>query len=336
VAEAQVPPGSQLIGLPFQDVEEAIFEGGDIAIVGLVRADEQITLLPHRRVAEGDILILEAEPETLTYTAALFGLKIISSERDVTGDLSSDDVSLVEAVVGPRSRLRGQPLGATRFRRRYHVNVIAVSREGRPHRGRLSSLRVRAGDVLLVQGERPRIQTIGWLPPAVAFGIAALLVILIKAVPTDEIYTSVDWPVIVLLGALIPVGAALESTGATNIITAFIGQVTEGSPAAVSLGLLMVMTILISSVINNAAAAVVMAPIGIKMAQAGGFSVDAFLMGVAVAASCAFLTPVGHQNNTLVMGPGGYHFTDYLRLGLPLTILILIVAIPMIILVWGL
>jgi di/tricarboxylate transporter len=373
VAEAQVPPGSQLIGLPFQDVEEAIFEGGDIAIVGLVRADEQITLLPHRRVAEGDILILEAEPETLTYTAALFGLKIISSERDVTGDLSSDDVSLVEAVVGPRSRLRGQPLGATRFRRRYHVNVIAVSREGRPHRGRLSSLRVRAGDVLLVQGERPRIQqvirslgmlplsrspeqanmqlvaltggifavailatTIGWLPPAVAFGIAALLVILIKAVPTDEIYTSVDWPVIVLLGALTPVGAALESTGATNIITAFIGQVTEGSPAAVSLGLLMVMTILISSVINNAAAAVVMAPIGIKMAQAGGFSVDAFLMGVAVAASCAFLTPVGHQNNTLVMGPGGYHFTDYLRLGLPLTILILIVAIPMIILVWGL
>ena len=373
VAEAQVPVGSQLIGLPFQDVESAIYDAGDIAIVGLVRADEQITLLPHRRVAAGDILILEAEPETLTYAAALFGLQVIGSERDVTGDLSSDEVSLVEAVVGPRSRLRAQKLGAARFRGAYHVNVIAVSREGRPYRGRLSELRARAGDVLLVQGEATRIQevirafgmlplsgttdgtdgrralltgaifaaailatTVGWLPPAVSFGVAALLMILIRAVPTDEIYSSVDWPVIVLLGALIPVGAALDSTGATTLIAEFIGMLTLGAPSVVTLGLLMLVTILISSVINNAAAAVVMAPIGIKMAETAGASVDAFLMGVTVAASCAFLTPIGHQNNTLVMGPGGYHFSDYLRLGLPLTALVMLVGVPMIALVWGL
>jgi di/tricarboxylate transporter len=263
-------------------------------------------------------------------------------------------------------------LGSVRFRSRYHVNVIAVSREGRPYRGRLSSFRARAGDVLLVQGDRARIQqvirglgmlplsgrqenshpmlaavtcglfgaailatTVNLLAPAIAFGIAALLMIVVRAVPTDEIYTSIDWPVIVLLGALIPIGTALDSTEATTLIADFIGMLTADAPPVIGLGLLMTVTILISSVINNAAAAVVMAPIGIKMAEAGGLGSDAFLMGVAVAASCAFLTPVGHQNNTLVMGPGGYRFSDYFRLGLPLTIVVVAVSVPMILYVWG-
>lgn len=376
VAEAQVPPGSQLIGLPFRSVEEAIYETGEISVVGLIRADEKINILPHRRLAAGDILVLEGEPDALTHAGALYGLTMLGSERDVARDLASDEINLAEAVVGPRSRLRGQSLGDLRFRDRYHVNVIAVSREGRPYRGRLSSFRARAGDVLLVQGERARLDnvitalgmlriagrvvsadmrraavtagafalaiaatTLGLLPPAVAFIIAAAVMVGIGAVKADDAYNVIDWPVIVLLGALIPVGHALETTGATGLVaetlTMLVGGGGGGAAGLIALVLVMLVTTALSAVINNAATAVVMGPIAISLAKSTGSNADGFLMGVAVAASCAFLTPVGHQNNTLVMGPGGYHFGDYVRLGLPLTLLVLAVAIPMIWLVWG-
>jgi len=158
--------------------------------------------------------------------------------------------------------------------------------------------------------------------------------VLLNLLPIRELYDGVDWPVIVLLGALIPVGGALESTGASQTVADVIRQLTGGQPPVVALVLLMVATMTLSDILNNAATAVIMAPIGIGIATGLGVSGDPFLMAVAVGASCAFLTPIGHQNNALVMGPGGYRFADYWRMGLPLEVLIVAVSVPMILWVW--
>ncbi len=160
--------------------------------------------------------------------------------------------------------------------------------------------------------------------------------VLFGLLPVRELYEGVDWPVIVLLAALIPIGGALEATGATGVIADAIHQATAGQSAVLVLVLLMVVTMTLSDVLNNAATAVVMAPIGVGIAERLDASPDPFLMAVAIGASCAFLTPIGHQNNALVMGPGGYRFWDYWRMGLPLEVLIVAVATPMILWVWPL
>ena len=170
----------------------------------------------------------------------------------------------------------------------------------------------------------------------IAFLIAIGIFILMNVISVREIYDEVDWPVIVLLGSMIPVGRALESTGTTDWMANAILAVTAGLPAAALLAMILVVTMFLSDIINNAATALVMAPIGVAIATSLGVSSDAFLMAVAVGASCAFLTPIGHQSNTLVMGPGGYHFGDYWRMGLPLEILIIALAVPLLLIVWPL
>jgi di/tricarboxylate transporter len=176
----------------------------------------------------------------------------------------------------------------------------------------------------------------GILALPLALAVAAGSMVIMYLVSVRDIYEAVDWPIIVLLGAMIPIGGALQTTGVTTLAAQALLAVTEGTSPVIALILLMVVTMTLSDVINNAATAVVMAPIGIGMAKTLGVNPDAFLMGVAIAASCAFLTPIGHQNNTLVMGPGGYHFGDYWRLGLPLEIIVLAISIPMLLIVWPL
>ena len=178
--------------------------------------------------------------------------------------------------------------------------------------------------------------TFGLLPIQVALGAAVALVILGGLLPLRELYDSVDWPVIILLGSLIPVGGALEATGTTEVIAASILRMTAGGSAFLVLVLLLVVTMTLSDILNNAATAVVMAPIGVGIAERLGVNADPYLMAVAVGASCAFLTPIGHQNNALIMGPGGYRFGNYWRMGLPLEILIVAVSAPMILIVWPL
>jgi len=178
--------------------------------------------------------------------------------------------------------------------------------------------------------------SMGLLPTVVSLSLAAVLMVVVGLIPVRGLYDSVEWPIVVLLGSLIPVGGALQTTGATDIIADAIHAVTLGGSPVLVLGLLMVVTMTLSDILNNAATAVVMAPIAVGVAQRLSVESDPFLMAVAVAASCAFLTPIGHQNNALVMGPGGYRFGDYWRMGLPLEILILAVSIPMILLVWPL
>ncbi len=286
----------------------------------------------------------------------------------------SGEIVLTEAVVLPRSNIIGHTLESLRLRRRHGVNLLAVSRRGTPFRGRLRDFRFRAGDVLLLEGDPERLPSVigslGGLPLAArglqfhrqrfglfaiaifavavlaaslgllslpaAFATAVALMVILNIVPPRDIYESVDWPVIVLLGAMIPVGGALASSGATALIANILVDLAAGLPAPVILALVLIVAMTLSDVMNNAATAVVMAPISVGIAERLGANPDTFLMAVAIGASCAFLTPIGHQNNTLILGPGGYHFGDYWRMGLPLEVIIVAVTIPMLLWIWPL
>jgi di/tricarboxylate transporter len=257
---------------------------------------------------------------------------------------------------------------------RHGITLLGVSRSGRPFRERVRKLDIKAGDVLLLLGPSERLGEIvtwlgclplagrglqliqrdkawlaagifalaiaaasfGWVYLPVALAATVVLYTLFNVVPLREIYESIEWPVIVLLGSLIPIGGALEASGGTQLIAQAIVGWTEGYSAAVVLTVLMIVTMTLSDVLNNTATALVAAPIGVNIANELGANPDPFLMAVAVAASCAFLTPIGHKNNTLILGPGGYRFGDYWRMGLPLEILVVAVGVPVILLVWPL
>jgi di/tricarboxylate transporter len=185
-------------------------------------------------------------------------------------------------------------------------------------------------------GAAVAVSAFGLLPIYISFGIAIALLVITGALPTREIYDGIEWPVIVLLGALIPLGSALDSTGGTQLIADLVLDLAGTLPVWAILAVVMVVTMTLSDLLNNAATAVVMAPIGVRIAEGLGVNSDPFLMAVAVAASCAFLTPIGHQNNALVMGPGRFRFGDYWPMGLPLEAIVIFVSLPMILLVWPL
>lgn len=285
-----------------------------------------------------------------------------------------DDIVVKELAVLPGSTLVGRSARELQLRSRYGLNLLAVSREDRKPQVRLRTLSLRSGDVLLLQGpvetladfasetgcvplaERElrlpqkrkailagaimiaavALATFGILPAEAAFTLGVLVSMVTGTVPPRTVYTAVDWPVIVLLGALMPVAGAMETTGTASLIAeTLVATVAQGNAIA-ALALVLVVTMTLSDVMNNAATAAVMAPIAVGIAAALGGNPDSFLMAVAIGASCAFLTPIGHQNNTLILGPGGFSFGDYWRLGLPMELIITAVALPVLILVWGL
>jgi di/tricarboxylate transporter len=196
--------------------------------------------------------------------------------------------------------------------------------------------REKAGLAVAIFATAVILASLGLLYLPIALAAAVVLMVLVNIVPLRQVYDSIEWPVIVLLGSMIPIGSALEASGGTGLIAGSIVTLAEGYAPWVVLTLLVVVTMSLSDVMNNTATAVIAAPIAIDIARRLEVNADPFLMGVAVAASCAFLTPIGHKNNTLIMGPGGYRFGDYWRMGLPLEILIIAVAVPMILLVWPL
>ena len=374
VAELRVPKDSEVVGRKLAEADDLASEF-DAVVLGINRRGRHFG--PGRRrepVRAGDVLLVEASPEALGKLMAGLNLKRTTRKKEHGGLFGGADVALAEALVPPRSRIVGQTNESLRLRRRFGVNLMAVSRGGHPLRGRLKTFRYKEGDVLLIEGDAERlpevISELGLLPLAgrgvqiehqhraglsiaifaaaiaaataglvsfpVALVIAAALMVILNIVPAREIYESIDWPVIVLLGAMIPVGQALDDTGATETMVAGLLYVASAAAPAVVLVLLMVVTIGLTNVMNNAATAVVMAPLAAKVAGQLGVNPDPFLMAVAVGASCAFLTPIGHQNNTLIMGPGGYGFGDYWRLGLPLEAVVIVVAVPMLLWVWPL
>ena len=324
----------------------------------------------------GDIISLESDGDDLKDLLEKSQCRLLGSKKGDVEDkaIGSEEISIVEAVVMADAPISNQTAASLSMRNRFGVNLLAVSRQEKKIRKRLDHVKFKVGDVLLLQGNAEKIneslQSMGCLPLAdrgfsigkpkriivalaiflssigliisdvlpvqISFTIAALAMVLTKTLDLKELYQKVDWPVIVLLGAMLPLGIALEETGGANTIANFLLEVGSSLPAEGSLFLFFVTTMLLSNVINNAATAVLMAPIAVNIANGLNVSTDPFLMAIAVAASAAFLTPIGHQSNTLVMGPGGYAFKDYLRMGLPISILITIAGIPLILFFWPL
>ncbi len=372
VTELRVGEESTIIGKALAEVE-ALVEDEDVLVIGVVR-DETRRLAPraHETVRANDVLMIEAETGAIKALLDTSDLELEEAKEIGREDLGNDEVTVQEVIVRPRSDLEGKTATSLRLRTSYGVNLLAVARHGKRVEQRLSDVRFQTGDVLLLQGQSERvgeaINDFGLLPLAerdvgvarprrlvlatsllaaavalvmsglapapVAFAGAAVVLTLLGVLQRDEPYKAIDWPVIVLLAALIPVGTALEVTGGTALLADGLLALTGGLGPVWVLVTLMVITMLLSDVVNNNATAVLMAPLAIDLAQRLEVSLDPLLMAVAIGASCAFLTPIGHQSNTLVLKPGGYRFGDYWRLGLPLEVVIVLVSVPLILVVW--
>ncbi|MGM0631096.1 MAG: SLC13 family permease [Pseudomonadota bacterium] len=373
LTELYVPEGSNFVGETLYELENRSEE--DFVIVALQRGDKRWSA-PARylRLKSEDVLIVEANAETIQQVIDGTGLELNAEEEIDDRFLKSDDITVIEGIVGHDSRLIGRSAADIKLRSRYGINVLGVAREGQKLGTALANIRFKPGDVLLLQGDAEILDDVfqrfgcfplaqrslrigsskrlmlplgifaaaitsaalGFISVPVAFSLAAGLMVITNILPLRELYDAIDWPIIVLLGATIPLGSALERSGAADTIANAVLYVSQGSPEFVAVGLLLIVTMLLSNIVNNAAAAVLMAPIGISMASSFGASMDPFLMAVAIGAAVPFLTPIGHQSNILVMGPGGYSFSDYWRLGLPLSLLVSVVALVMIMLVWPL
>jgi di/tricarboxylate transporter len=373
LTEVYVPKDSKFAGKKLLDLGQATT--GDIVVVGHVRNKRKIPFFsPYRTFDEDDHIIIKANAEDLKEFLDVTGLELTASRKLSEDDLRSDEIGFAEAVVTANSTLDGQTARSLNLRTIYGINLLGISRKGVRLSARPDRIKLRAGDVLLLQGrmevlqgvltsigclplverglklgKSPRmmlgvsiftaaliIVTVGMIQIQVAFMAAAVVMLLAGFISLRELYESIDWPVIVLLGAMIPVSKALETTGGAETIGKMIyGLTGDYTPWAI-LSIVMIITMLLSNVVNNAAAALLIAPIALSIAVGMGVSADPFLMTVGIGASSAFLTPIGHQSNTLVMGPGGYHFGDYWRMGLPLTVLIVLVAVPLVMLFWPL
>ena len=371
VTEAEAGADSAALGKSFAELEAALTET-ETRLFGLVRGARRIPSTAWwERVQAGDVLVFEASPQVLPRVVERLKLRSLAQQEAARDAIAGEGRSLIEAVIQPRALLAGLTAEEMRLRSRYGVALIALSRQGEGTGGRLKNLRFQVGDVLLLQGTTAQLaaavaalgllplaqrelplQRRNWLPavgffvlaiaaiaaglaePAVALAAAVAGLLVTRTMTPGEAYAAVDWPVVVLLGAMLPVGGTLETTGATEAIAAWLLGVGRALEPWMVLTLVLGITMLISDVVNNAATAVMMSPIAIALAKGLGVSPDPFLMAVAVGATVAVLTPIGHQNNTLIMGPGGYRFTDYWRFGLPIELATLLLGAPIILLVF--
>ena len=372
MSELRVPAGSPLAGSSLAAIADK--SGIDVAFFALIRGEERRPAPSRRaRLQEGDILVVNADPTEIKRLVDSAGLELVGDVALDPDTLRSADIVLAEAVISPNSPLEGRTPGMVGLRRAHGLNLIAAARRDEPIRRRLDEMHFRAGDVLLLQGDsdamgdsfsrlnllplaqrqlglgrEPKVllavglfalalaaTAVGLVPAALSLTAAAVAYVLLGLIPVRELYEAVDWPVIVLLGSMIPVGGALETSGAAAALAAGLADIAAGAPLWLMLALVLIVTMTLSDIMNNAATVVVMAPIAVGLAGQTGGSVDAFLMAVAIGGSCAFLTPIGHQCNTLVMGPGGYRFGDFWRVGLPLEVLIILIAIPLLLVFWS-
>jgi di/tricarboxylate transporter len=367
ITEVQIPEECKFIGMTLGEVEKETKE--KLMIFGFIRKDGKV-MAPNRNnlVRAGSRYLVKVDPVDLKIIMDEFGLRLDKELRARIDNLKDSDVTFAEVLVKPNSLLRDRTRAYLRRRTSNSVVLMAVARQGRPMRRRLGDIRFCVGDVLLVQGGEEQIKehvtSLRLLPLgerevrvgifskvslAVAiFGIAVALsmfkimpttlsflcaicaYVFLGILPVRDLYREIDWPVIVLLGAMIPVSGALQDTGLTEKIAVFANNLRDYMPEWGILVILMVVTMTLSDIINNAATALIMAPIGVGIALQMNVSPDPFLMAVAVGASCAFLTPIGHQCNALILGPGGYRFKDYWRMGLPLEVMIVGISVPLI------
>lgn len=373
ITELKVTQDSKVVGKTIGEVIKKT--KADLHILGLVRNKERIHA-PHNNqtLRVRDIIIVQTDTDTLQSFINNTKLELVGDKQFRKDAKGSKDITISEVVVKDNSPLVGRTAANVKMRSTYGINLLAISRRDKRMTTRLDKITFRGGDVLMLQGRAHMIDdvisSIGCLPLVqrglrigyqkriafglgifiasivlvitgllqvqIAFSIAAVVMVLSGLLPLKEIYSTIDWPIIVLLGAMIPVGQSLETTGGASLLATQILHLGNNVPPWAILTIILVITMFLSDIINNAATVVLMAPVAMNVAYGLGASLDPFLMAVAVGGSCAFLAPIGHQSNTLVMGPGGYRFSDYWRMGLPLEILIVLVGIPLILLFWPL
>lgn len=371
VTEARVKADSGIAGQPISALKT---KADQVMVTAVVRDNRAAAPLPDTVLQANDIVMLQGEPEALERVVAGSDLELEGEDRDTGTEDTDKEVGVIEAVIGPDSMLIGQAAGRMALHERFNVNLLAVSRSGQRFTERLRDITLQGGDVIVLQGPlsnmpaqlrelgclplAPRqirlgsvrhglipvailvlamgLAGTGVLPVAIAFFGAAVLIVLSGSLSLREAYETVDWPILIMLGALIPVSETIRTTGGADLIAANLSSIAQTLPGYGALALILVAAMALTPFLNNAATVLVMAPIAASFAGNLGFQPDAFLMAVAVGAGCDFLTPIGHQCNTLVMGPGGYKFGDYARLGAPLSLLIVLLGVPLIMMVWPL
>ncbi|GAB5428821.1 MAG: SLC13 family permease [Devosia indica] len=367
--EAHVLPESSAIGKTVGDLQSAA--DGAAMVTGIVSASgRRRTPLPDATLKAGDILLIEGDPEALDKMVSQTGLSF--AERRGAASRDSGNIGVIEAIIGESSGLIGASAQELTLFDRTGLNLIAISRRDQRFTKRLGEIRFQNGDVILIQGHLKRIPellrewdilplierglklgsvrngllplsillvamaatALGLVPVAPGFFAAAALMILTGALPLRDVYNQIDGPILVMLACLIPVSESLQLTGGTDLVAALLTTTAATLPGWGALALIMVAAMAVTPFLNNAATVLVMAPIAAAFATGLGYSPEAFLMAVAIGAGCDFLTPIGHQCNTLVMAPGGYRFGDYWRLGLPLSFLVVLVGVPALMVVW--
>lgn len=374
IAELTVPEGSKHLGKRLAELDDAA-DKADVAILGLIRdGKRRYGQARNALLQAGDALVLEATPDALDEFRTSLDLAVADAKREEALRADGEGVEIIEVVVPEAARIHGKTAQSIGLAWRQRTVLLGISRQGTRITKHLRKTVVKTGDILLLLVPRdtgPDVTDwLGCLPLAdrglavtengkvwlaiglfagavaaasvgllylpIALGLVVVAYVLTRIVPLSELYDHINWPVVVLLGSMIPLGAALESSGGTELIAGALVSWTGGLPAWAVLTVLMIVTMTLSDVLNNTATTIVAAPVGIQMAQSLNVSPDPFLMAVAVAASSAFLTPIGHKNNTLILGPGGYRFGDYWRMGLPLEVIVVAVSIPVILVVWPL
>lgn len=371
ITEIYVPEDAKFAGKPLREIYKAT--NAKITIIQVIRGSHTRPVpFMYEKIKIGDILIVQAALDELKKFLNITGFQLEEKKITQDGFIQTGDSLLMEATISLESPTIGLNVKDIDLWSSFGISLIAVARQGILVKERLKDIKFQAGDVLLLQGTegllKEAIKTLGFyplaerglkigepkriaesigifalaiiiaalglLPVQIIFTLAAVVMVLIQLVPIREIYESIDWPVIILLGAFIPVGQAMEDTGGAELIASTLLSFQTILSPVILLVIILIVTMLLSALINNAATAVLMAPISFSIATGLGVSPDPFLMAIVIGASSAFLTPVGHQSNALVMGPAGLKFGDYWKLGLPLEIVIVIVSIPVILHFW--
>src|SRR6056297_202531 len=374
LAELTIPEGNDIIGQRLADLDDAATQS-DVSILGLIRDGNRRYGSSRSTVLQADdILVLETQPGALDDFRSALGLAYTDADRRDIIEGEAQGLTLTEAVVPRDARIAGTSAQAIGLHWRQRSVIVGVSRQGRRITENLRRTKIMAGDILLLLtpadagpqvirwlGGLPLAErglsvtqqnkswlaiglfaaavaaaTAGLVPLSISLGIVVVGYVISGIVPLRELYDQIEWPVVVLLGSLIPLGQALNDSGGTDLLASQLVGLTGELPIWAILAILMAVTMTLSDVLNNTATAIVAAPVGIEIANRLDVAPDPFLMAVAVGASSAFLTPIGHKNNTLILGPGGYRFGDYWRMGLPLEGIVIAVSVPMILLVWPL
>ena len=371
ITEIRIPENCKLLGLKINEVEK--FTDDKLSIIGTINDKGDLNKVNDNYIIkEDDKFLIKTDPVDLKLMMNDLEIRFTKKMRQRIDKLKDDNTTYKELLITPESKLNNRNRTYLRRCSSNSLTLMAVARRNKPIRKGLSKLKFKVGDVLLIQGnadilenlintlqlipfEEREVQigvyskitlslsifigviilsVLGFLPTTLAFILAILLYVFTGILPMNQLYRFIDWPIIILLGSMIPLSNALESTGTSAILANVLVSLTEGLPIWMIIAIIMIITMCLSDIINNAATALIMAPIAAGIGFSLNLNIDPFLMSVAVGASCAFLTPIGHQCNAIILGPGGYKFSDYWKMGLPLEIIIVMIGTPLILYFW--